>query len=122
MTKEKRQKVYEKYNGHCAYCGKEIEYNEMHVDHFIPKYHTWSDSDIDRNNKIINRGTDNITNLMPSCRRCNYHKATLSINEFKQVIAHKIKVCNDNVAYKIAKDYGLVKETGIAIKFYFEQL
>ena len=37
MKKETRQLVYEKYNGHCAYCGCSIDIKEMQVDHFISK-------------------------------------------------------------------------------------
>jgi len=37
MTKKQRIKVYEKYNGHCAYCGKKIEYKDMQVDHIDPQ-------------------------------------------------------------------------------------
>ena len=37
MKKEERKIVYDKYNGHCAYCGKKIDYKEMQVDHLIPK-------------------------------------------------------------------------------------
>ena len=28
MNKKTREAVYQKYNGHCAYCGKEIEYKD----------------------------------------------------------------------------------------------
>ena len=38
MNKEQRLQVYNKYNGHCAYCGNEIEYSEMQVDHILPMY------------------------------------------------------------------------------------
>lgn len=31
-----RKAVYAKYNGHCAYCGRKIEYKDMQVDHLIP--------------------------------------------------------------------------------------
>lgn len=33
IPKQIRQKVYEKHNGHCAYCGCELEYKDMQVDH-----------------------------------------------------------------------------------------
>ncbi|MCI5852291.1 MAG: HNH endonuclease [Clostridiales bacterium] len=36
IPKHIRQQVYEKYGGHCAYCGKALEYKEMQVDHLIP--------------------------------------------------------------------------------------
>ena len=37
MTKKQREVIYDKYNGHCAYCGKKIEYKDMQVDHVIPQ-------------------------------------------------------------------------------------
>lgn len=33
-----RKQVYEKYNRHCAYCGCELKYKDMEVDHVIPEY------------------------------------------------------------------------------------
>jgi 5-methylcytosine-specific restriction endonuclease McrA len=36
ISKKMRLEVYNKYNGHCAYCGKELEYKDMQVDHLIP--------------------------------------------------------------------------------------
>ena len=36
LTKDERMAVYEKTNGHCAYCGCELEYKDMQVDHVIP--------------------------------------------------------------------------------------
>lgn len=35
LTKSERTAIYNKYSGHCAYCGKEIEYKDMQVDHLI---------------------------------------------------------------------------------------
>ena len=32
MNKSERQKVYQIFDGHCAYCGKPIIYDEMQVD------------------------------------------------------------------------------------------
>ena len=37
ISKKTRVAVYEKYDGHCAYCGKEIEYKNMQLDHMIPR-------------------------------------------------------------------------------------
>ena len=33
IPKSIREKVYNKCNGHCAYCGCELEYKNMQVDH-----------------------------------------------------------------------------------------
>ena len=40
MTKDKRITVYDKYDGHCAYCGREIGLQDMQIDHIKPK-RTW---------------------------------------------------------------------------------
>ena len=34
IPKKIRQIVYDKYNGHCAYCGCELEYKDMQIDHW----------------------------------------------------------------------------------------
>ena len=73
LSKETRAKVYAKYNGHCAYCGKEIEMKDMQVDHVTAYGQSVYGNDLDRVNEMINDGSiDNIENLMPSCRACNY--------------------------------------------------
>lgn len=36
ISKSKREAVYRKHNGHCAYCGRKISYKDMQVDHFQP--------------------------------------------------------------------------------------
>lgn len=36
MNKELREQIYHKYDGRCAYCGREIEYKDMQVDHLEP--------------------------------------------------------------------------------------
>ena len=58
ISKKTREIVYNKYNGHCAYCGCEIEMKDMQVDHIVPKY---------RNNEMWHKGkigTDEISNLL----------------------------------------------------------
>lgn len=33
ISKKTRVAVYKKFDGHCAYCGRRIAYNDMQVDH-----------------------------------------------------------------------------------------
>lgn len=42
IPKKLRKQVYAKCNGHCAYCGCELEYKDMQVDHVIP-LNGWSE-------------------------------------------------------------------------------
>ena len=38
ISKEIRERVWKKYDCHCAYCGKIIQYRDMQVDHIKPLY------------------------------------------------------------------------------------
>ena len=38
ISKTTRQKVLDKYGGHCAYCGKELDLKTLRVDHLHPHY------------------------------------------------------------------------------------
>lgn len=69
IPKKIRELVYAKFNGHCAYCGREIAYKDMQVDHIYAQY---------------KGGSDDIDNLLPSCRACNFRKGTLSVEQFRR--------------------------------------
>lgn len=107
IPKAVRQRVYEKYNGHCAYCGCELEKKDMQVDHITSIY--W------------NNGTDSIDNYNPSCRMCNFYKSTLSIEKFRQRLQTVTERLERTFIYRLAKRYGIVKEKKGKITFYFEQ-
>ena len=102
-----RQAVYNKFEGHCAYCGKKIQYKDMQVDHILPKR---------------SGGTDNIDNLFPTCRRCNHYKRANSIEGFRDLI-EKIpsKLMRDNYIFKVGVDYGFWDSKNRKVEFYFEK-
>lgn len=110
INKATRQAVYEKYNGRCAYCGREIKYKDMQVDHFIPK------------NGWAVQGTDDISNLMPSCRMCNHYKRANSLELFRIYIQEIPRKLQQNYIYKVGVVYGNVIENKKPIKFYFEMV
>ena len=31
-----RRDIYNRFDGHCAYCGKKIEFDDMTIDHILP--------------------------------------------------------------------------------------
>ena len=80
MKKEDRIKVWEKYDHHCAYCGREIKLEDMQIDHFISNnrgcYSRWSDK---KGKYIVSHGEDSMENYMPSFRACNFRKRNMSI-------------------------------------------
>ena len=114
MTKEERVKVYNKFGGHCAYCGCKLEIKEMQVDHINSKYLA----------KFRNEVDNSLENLNPSCRQCNFYKSTYSIDNFRKQIENTlIPNLKKNFNYRLARKYGLVGEIKEKpIKFYFEEV
>ena len=45
LNKTQREQIWNKYNKHCAYCGCELNYKDMQVDHIKPAFHNWSEED-----------------------------------------------------------------------------
>lgn len=115
IPKKLREQVYAKYNGHCAYCGCELKYKDMQVDHIESVYVT------SMHNGWIDTQNDEIGNLMPACRMCNYYKQSNDIEGLRRTLRD---VLMRNVRrpfdYRLALKYGLVVETIHPIKFYFE--
>ena len=114
-----RQKVYDKCDGHCAYCGVEITLKQMQVDHIQPHWHTFTEQEASQA-KIV-KGSHDLDNLNPSCARCNKWKSTYSLESFRNVIETSlVRLERDTPNFRLARDYGLLTETPKRIKFYFE--
>ena len=117
ISKAVRQQVYNKCQGHCAYCGKEISIKDMQVDHVV--------------SHMGNKGKDDINNYLPACKLCNHAKCTYTIKDFRSYIeqdAPRIhfkknrKICGDGaIADRIVKAYNL-HQTDNKVTFYFEKL
>ena len=115
-----RDKVYEKCNGHCGYCGCEITLKQMQVDHIVPIFRGWTDEEIERSK--LTRGTDDLDNLLPTCARCNKWKSTHSVNQFRKEIELQLeRLRRDSPGYRISLDYGLIEEKIKKVVFYFER-
>lgn len=113
MNKE-RHEIYNKTGGFCYYCGNILR-KTWHEDHVKP---------VIRNpysGEVTNQENDNTANKVPACPRCNRWKSSMSVESFRYVIENLITVLNrDSPQYRMAKDYGLIEETGKGVKFYFE--
>lgn len=109
FPKETRKKVHEKFDGHCAYCGREIDLKDMQVDHV---------------KSIRQGGTDDFKNLFPSCRWCNHYKRSMDLEGFrtyletlherlsKKYIVNQRKFRGENIANPTAIRKLLAKEKG----------
>ena len=111
MRKELREDVYNKYEGHCAYCGCKLQMKDMQVDHIIAKYHT-------KCKDII----ETIETLNPSCRQCNFYKGTLSIEGFRMSLYNILqKSIQRPFQFKLGMKYGMVLMKEWDKKFYYEK-
>lgn len=115
ISKKVRQAVYEKFNGHCSYCGKALAYKDMQLDHMIPKQR-------ERFKRYSEEEIECFENYMPSCRRCNHYKRAHTLECFRQMIEEiPAKLMRDSYIYKVGLDYGLVTPHEHKVVFYFEQ-
>lgn len=120
MKKELRKEVYEKCGGKCGYCGKDIKFKDMQVDHMNPQcLRTLNMSLIEG---VVVDKTDCIENLMPSCRRCNHYKRADTVEHFR----HKMKTLHERInrlyINKVAIDFGIMTPVPFNGTFYFETL
>lgn len=115
IPKKVRIAVYEKYGGHCAYCGKKVEYKDFQLDHIIPR-RNWG-------NRYTEAQIECFENYAPACRRCNHYKRAHTLNTFRKMIEEiPKKLFRDNYIYKVGLDYGLIESHEHKIKFYFEEV
>ena len=126
ISKETRRKGSEKYNGHCAYCGREIKYEEMQVDHATAYAQQWYSNEHKQQEvrQMINDNSiNNIDNLMPSCRPCNYYKGIYDIEGLRHKILRELEhTCRSTFQTKLAMQYGMIVYHEWDGKFYFERI
>lgn len=111
MTKAERLEVYQKTGGHCAYCGCDLDFKDMQVDHVIP-LSGWNE-----------QGPDTLDNMLPACRSCNHYKSTSTLEDFRKHVENMPNVLmRDSVTYKNAVRFGLVEPKPHPVTFYFESM
>lgn len=114
FNKKIRELVYSKCNGHCAYCGCELQISEMQIDHansvFLSRIH---------GNEVDN----SFENLMPSCRMCNFYKHESNVEGFRNKLNKILRnSCTKDFVVRLAIRYGLLNIGRWNGKFYFEKV
>jgi hypothetical protein len=122
-AKEERVFIWMKYTGHCAYCGKLIEFKEMQVDHYHPKHL----ANLIRSPKMVElyklpAEIDDISNKMPSCRKCNHYKRGHTIKGFRQLMSTIHERLMKIYIVQVAVNYRIITIHPFSGKFYFEQI
>lgn len=129
MKKIDRIKIYNKYAGHCAYCGREIKFKEMQVDHIIPKCQLIYGANrllhIDGVKNKLEKMKEMIeaeSNLMPSGRLCNHYKRSQSLDEFRVTIKTLHKRLEKIYIVRVAMNFGIFEVNYWDGLFFFERL
>lgn len=78
----RKNKIFNKFNGQCAYCAVTLDISSFTIDHVFPK---------------SLGGSGLLSNLYPSCRDCNTKKGNLVLDVFRR----KIKEESENVDNKL---------------------
>lgn len=111
ISKKDRMLIYNKFDGHCAYCGIKIEYKDMQVDHIIP-LEGWS-----------KQGSDTLDNMFPTCRSCNHYKRARTLEGWRRILEKTPQTLErDCYTYRQAVRFGTVTPTPKNIVFYFEKV
>ena len=118
LSKDQRIQVWEKYDHHCAYCGKLLSLKDMQVDHIHPIYRGFSDKYLKKHNLV--RGADDISNYNPACRSCNRRKGTFTIEQFREQLANQFEWTIKNSRVKQCMDYNLLICNRHPIVFFYE--
>jgi hypothetical protein len=116
VSKSVREKVYQKFNGCCAYCGKAMEYKQMQIDHYYPQC---KERFYLRRFKIDVHAFDN---LMPACRRCNHYKRAATPKQFKELMKTLHERLEAIYILKVAVDFGMATIKPFDGLFHFERL
>ena len=111
ISKARRTEIYEKYDGHCAYCGRLILPQEMQIDHIVP---------------LANGGTNDFSNLHPACPLCNIFKGSRTLKSFRRRLKSLTYTMRQKrpfgQLFAMALQFGLLREVKerYPIQFYFE--
>ena len=120
MKKELRERVWSKYKKHCAYCGCDLTYKQLRIDHIKAKYR--GDTDESLIKLCRKRGSDDESNLNPSCGSCNSSKGCMSIESFRTAIMYKLTaIRRDSSQFRLLERYEIVKAVKDKVVFYFEK-
>lgn len=121
IPKKTRILVWEKFGRKCAYCGCDLPYEKMQVDHLESVYlERFKPKDQKMGDKI-----NDLDNLMPSCRSCNFYKGASRLSTFRKKLSTLGKrLLTKNSAkfvLNLGVRYGIVEIKEFDGVFYFEK-
>ena len=118
IPKKIRLLVYEKCNHRCAYCGCELEYKDMQVDHVKSVF-----ANTDVSHTMTEEEMYSEKNFLPACRQCNFYKSCGNLESFREALTSTLmRNLQKTFQYRLAIKYGLIQEHIEPVQFYFEKI
>mgnify|MGYP003457139246 FL=1 len=126
----KRERIYNKFNGLCAYSGTPLE-DDWQIEHIKPVVRCL------KTNKVTAIENDNEDNLVPVQKLINHYKHSISLDEFRNWLLGDLHLrlaklpkktksikTQKRIEYlnKIAGYFGITPHKPFSKVFYFEQL
>ncbi len=116
IPKKTRELVWKKYGCKCGYCGCDLEYKDLVIDHMKSVFVGIQLECMDIED------LNSVDNLMPSCRMCNYYKGAMGIEGFRKQLKNTLShTCVDSFQARLALKYGMIKKQEWDGKFWFEK-
>ena len=116
LTEAQRAELKMKFEGHCAYCGDPLG-EKWHADHLEAVVRDLTTG------KPEKPENDVIENLMPACTACNHNKRSMSLESWRDLLAHyrDVQVIRDCSQIRHLIRFGLVEFNPKPIVFHFEK-
>ena len=112
------ERILAENRGRCAYCGKELRFEDMQVDHIVP---VWRGRDHVTLSKVTAIGDDSFENLNPACRACNFRKGTSSVEDFRRILREQCQgIMKRSFQVRQSLDFGLLEWHDMDVVFFFE--
>lgn len=105
FSKTVRKKVYDKFDGHCAYCGEKIDLEDMEIDHV---------------KSIRQGGTNDFDNLFPSCELCNHYKNLMDLEGLREYLKTLHEWIANDYNVKVGMRFGVINLKPFDGTFFFE--
>ena len=125
LTKAQRAALREKFGGRCAYCGNPLgeKWHADHIEHVERELQRVPGRGLVATGRMHRPERDTLENMNPACPPCNIDKHSMSLEDWRGIIARSNEVLARDVStFRRALRYGLVQLNTKPVLFYFEQL
>lgn len=130
LSKKQRNELRLKFGGKCAYCGVNLPGKGWHADHVEPinrimRYGTDPKTGYGKlfdTGEMHYPGRDVLGNMFPSCRACNIHKGSCSLEVWRKDLEDITGILQRGYpTYRHAVRFGQVLEHSRPLVFWFEK-